>query len=69
MPDPQSPLLSVPEVARMLGYSRGYTYSLAKASVFPSTRLTNGRIVVPRDAFESWLEDLNHQALASVVCR
>ncbi len=48
-------MLSVPEVAAVLGISRAGAYELARSSGFPS--LTIGtRIVVPKDKFIIWVE-------------
>ncbi len=48
-------MLSVPEVAAVLGISRAGAYELARSRGFPS--LTIGtRIVVPKDKFISWVE-------------
>lgn len=48
-------MLSVPEVASVLGISRAGAYDLARNKDFPS--LTIGtRIVVPKDRFILWIE-------------
>lgn len=47
-------MLSVPEVACVLGISRAGAYELARSRDFPS--LTIGtRIVVPKDKFIAWI--------------
>lgn len=47
-------MLSVPEVAAVLGISRAGAYELARSRDFPS--LTIGtRIVVPKDRFIDWI--------------
>jgi excisionase family DNA binding protein len=47
-------MLSVPEVAAVLGISRAGAYELARSRDFPS--LTIGtRIVVPKDKFIAWI--------------
>lgn len=49
-------MLSVPEVAAVLGISRAGAYELARSKGFPS--LTIGtRIVVPKDKFIAWIEE------------
>lgn len=48
-------MLSVPQVAEVLGISRAGAYELARSQGFPS--LTIGtRIVVPKDKFIAWVE-------------
>ena len=48
-------MLSVPEVASVLGISRAGAYDLARSREFPS--LTIGtRIIVPKDKFIAWVE-------------
>ncbi len=51
----QMPLmLSVPEIAAVLGISRAAAYELARSKDFPSLRIGT-RIVVPKDKFISWI--------------
>lgn len=48
-------MLSVPEVAAVLGISRAGAYDLARSRGFPA--LTIGtRIVIPKDKFIVWIE-------------
>ena len=47
-------MLSVPEVAIVLGISRAAAYELARSKDFPSLRIGT-RIVVPKDKFISWI--------------
>ena len=48
-------VLTVSDVQRMLGISRGTAYELAHRQDFPIVRI--GRVIrVPRDAFLKWLE-------------
>jgi excisionase family DNA binding protein len=49
------PLLTIPEVARILGASEERTYQMAARGVFPVIRLSPRRIRVPRESFEAWL--------------
>lgn len=49
-------MLSVPQVAAVLGISRAGAYELARSQGFPS--LTIGtRIVAPKDKFIAWVEE------------
>ena len=48
-------MLSVPEVAKVLGISRAGAYELVRATGFPHIRIGN-RIVVPRDKFIQWID-------------
>ena len=51
----QLPLvLSVPEIAAVLGISRAAAYELARSKDFPSLRIGT-RIVVPKDKFINWI--------------
>lgn len=48
-------MLSVLEVANVLGISRAGAYELVRADRFPKIRIGN-RIVVPRDKFIAWID-------------
>ena len=48
-------MLSVPEVAAVLGISRAGAYELARSRDFPSLTI-GSRIVVPKDQFLTWIE-------------
>ena len=48
-------MLSVPEVASVLGISRARAYELVRSASFPHIRIGN-RIVVPRDKFIAWID-------------
>lgn len=48
-------MLSVPEVAAVLGISRAGAYELARSKGFPSLSI-GSRIVVPKDKFIAWIE-------------
>ena len=48
-------MLSVPEVAKVLGISRAGAYELVHTDSFPKLRIGN-RIVVPRDKFIAWID-------------
>jgi excisionase family DNA binding protein len=47
--------MTVEEAARQLGISRGSAYAAARRGELPAIRI-NRRIVVPRVAFQRWLE-------------
>ena len=48
-------MLSVPEVAAVLGISRAGAYELARAEGFPALKI-GSRIVVPKEKFLSWID-------------
>lgn len=48
-------MLSVPEVAAVLGISRAGAYELVRSKGFPSLSI-GSRIVVPKDKFIAWIE-------------
>lgn len=48
-------MLSVPEVAAVLGISRAGAYELARSLGFPALTI-GSRIVVPKDKFIAWIE-------------
>ena len=47
-------MLSVPDVASVLGISRAGTYELVRSDGFPSLRI-GSRIVVPKEKFIEWI--------------
>ena len=47
-------MLSVPEIASVLGISRAAAYELARSKDFPSLRIGT-RIVIPKDQFIEWV--------------
>ena len=47
-------MLSVPDVAKVLGISRAGAYELARSREFPSMKV-GSRIIVPRDKFLLWI--------------
>ena len=49
-------MLSVPEVAAVLGISRAGTYELVRSEGFPSLKI-GSRIVVPKEKFIQWIND------------
>ena len=48
-------MLSVPEVAAVLGISRAGAYELVRSDDFPALRIGN-RIVVPKEKFIRWID-------------
>lgn len=63
-PMEQNPFMTVAETATLLGKSPWRVYQLARTGEIPSTRV-GGRIVVPRAAFDQWLEKTSERALAA----
>ena len=49
-------MLSVPEVAAVLGISRAGTYELVRSEGFPTLKI-GSRIVVPKEKFIQWIND------------
>ena len=47
-------MLSVPDVASVLGISRAGAYELVRSDGFPSLRI-GSRIVVPKERFINWI--------------
>lgn len=60
------PLLTIPEVAEILGVSAVGAYQMAAAGEIPSVRLSPRRIRVPRAALDLWLAGQAQRALANV---
>ena len=48
-------MLSVPEVAAVLGISRAGEYALARSDGFPALKI-GSRIVVPKEKFIDWID-------------
>lgn len=48
-------MLSVPEMAALLGISRAGAYALARSENFPSVRI-GSRIVIPKDKLIAWID-------------
>ena len=48
-------MLSVPEVAAVLGISRASAYELARSDGFPALKI-GSRIVVPKEKFIEWID-------------
>ena len=49
-------MLSVPEVAAVLGISRAGAYELVKGKDFPALKI-GSRIVVPKEKFIEWIDE------------
>ena len=49
-------MLSMPEVAEVLGISRAGAYELARSKGFPSLKI-DSRIVIPKDKLIEWMEE------------
>ncbi len=49
-------MLSVPEVASVLGISRAGAYELVKETGFPSLTI-GSRIIIPRDKLIAWIDE------------
>ena len=49
-------MLSVPEVAEVLGISRAGSYELVSSAGFPHMKIGN-RILVPKDKFLRWIDN------------
>ena len=58
-------LLSIDEVARLLGVSRSTAYNWARSGVLPVVRVANV-IRVPEGALEEWRLGLEREALAGI---
>ncbi len=48
-------MLSVPEVAAVLGISRAGAYELVRSNGFPALKI-GSRIVVPKEKFLGWID-------------
>lgn len=51
-------ILDAGYVAQMLGVSRSSAYGIMKSEGFPSIKINAKRIVVPRDRFLAWIDEL-----------
>ena len=54
-------MLSVPEVASVLGISRAGAYELIKGKGFPALKI-GSRIVVPKERFIQWINEKTSEA-------
>jgi excisionase family DNA binding protein len=60
-----SRLLSVVQLAEILGVSRSHAYALVRERAVPAIRF-NGAIRVPAAALDRWLDEREQEALDSV---
>ena len=49
-------MLSVPQLASMLGISRSGAYTLARSEGFPSLKI-GSRIVIPKGKLQNWINE------------
>ena len=49
--------LKVSDVARVLGISKNSAYDLCHSKGFPCIRVGKRRLIIPRPAFQKWLEN------------
>ena len=49
-------MLSVPEIAAVLGISRAGAYELVRSKGFPTLKI-GSRIVVPKEKFIEWIDN------------
>ena len=54
-------ILQAKHIQAILGISKGAAYQLMNRQDFPTIFLGNKRMVVPRDAFQAWLNDSRRQ--------
>ena len=57
-------MLSVPEVAAVLGISRAGAYELVKGKGFPALKI-GSRIVVPKEKFIAWVDEKTSETVHS----
>ena len=49
-------VLNVAELAHELGISKPVAYELTKKNGFPAIRISERRIIIPRDGLQRWLD-------------
>ena len=50
-------VLTVMDVANLLGISRASAYELVREDNFPKLKLVQGRTIIPRDRLLEWLDE------------
>ena len=50
-------LLTVMDVANLLGISRASAYELVREDNFPKLKIVQGRTIIPRDRLLEWLDE------------
>lgn len=60
-------ILTIDDVSKILGISKGTCYKLARAEDFPSIRISRRRIIVPRQQLMNWL-DKKTQKMSVTPC-
>ena len=55
-------MLSVPEVASVLGISRAGAYDLVRSDDFPALKI-GSRIVVPKEKFIKWVDEKSSETV------
>lgn len=53
-------MLSVPEMAAVLGISRARAYDLARSIDFPSIRIGT-RLIIPKENLIEWIQEQLHE--------
>jgi len=48
---------TVPEVARIIGVCSKLAYQMVTAGKLPCIRISDKKVVIPKDALEKWLVD------------
>lgn len=49
--------VTVEEMAALLGISRSVAYQLVKEQGFPSIRVSDRRLIIPKKSLERWLDE------------
>ena len=50
-------VLTVMDVANLLGISRASAYELVREDNFPKLKIVQGRTIIPRDRLIEWLDE------------
>lgn len=62
---PENELLSVPQVAQLLGLTISAIYASCKRKTLPHIHLGD-RVLIPREAYKVWMAERIEEALAAV---